>query len=49
VLAATALPRTAAGKVDRAAVQAAVAAPSGPVSFEKAAPPESTAGEMEFK
>ena len=49
VLPAKALPRTAAGKVDRAAVQAAVMAPSGPVSFEKTAAPESTAGRMEFK
>jgi len=49
VLPATGLPRTAAGKVDRAAVQAAVSAPSGPCSSEKAAPPESRAGRMEFK
>jgi O-succinylbenzoic acid--CoA ligase len=49
VLPATGLPRTAAGKVDRAAVQAAVTAPSGPCSSEKAAAPESRAGQMEFK
>ena len=49
VVAATALPRTAAGKVDRAAVQAAVTVPSGPCSFEKTGAPESTAGRMEFK
>jgi O-succinylbenzoic acid--CoA ligase len=35
VVAVDALPRTAAGKVDRAAVQATVTAPSGPCSFEK--------------
>ena len=45
----TALPRTAAGKVDRAAVQAAVMAPSGPCSFEKAGAAESTAAPTEFK
>jgi len=49
VLPATELPRTAAGKVDRAAVQAAVTAPSGPASFQKTAAPESAAGRMEFK
>jgi O-succinylbenzoic acid--CoA ligase len=49
VLTATALPRTAAGKVDRAAVQAAVMAPSGPCSFEKPGAAESAAGRMEFK
>jgi len=49
VLPARELPRTAAGKVDRGAVQAAVRAPSGPVSFEKTAAPESAAGRMEFK
>jgi hypothetical protein len=49
VVSATALPRTAAGKVDRAAVQAAVTAPSGPCSFEKPASPESRAGRLKFK
>jgi O-succinylbenzoic acid--CoA ligase len=49
VLAATVLPRTAAGKVDRAAVQAAVTAPSGPCSSEKAALPETAAARTEFK
>ena len=49
VLAATALPRTAAGKVDRAAVQALVTPPSGPCSFEKPGAGESAAGRMEFK
>ncbi|MGZ5957844.1 MAG: o-succinylbenzoate--CoA ligase [Myxococcaceae bacterium] len=49
VFPASALPRTAAGKVDRAAVQAAVTAPSGPCTFEKAGAAESTAGRMEFK
>jgi o-succinylbenzoate---CoA ligase len=49
VLPASALPRTAAGKVDRAAVQAAVMAPSGPCSFEKPRGPEGAAGRMEFK
>jgi O-succinylbenzoic acid--CoA ligase len=49
VLPASALPRTAAGKVDRAAVQAAVTAPSGPCSFEKPRSPEGAAGEMKFK
>jgi O-succinylbenzoic acid--CoA ligase len=49
VLPASALPRTAAGKVDRAAVQAAVTAPSGPCTFEKAGAAESTAARMEFK
>jgi acyl-CoA synthetase (AMP-forming)/AMP-acid ligase II len=49
VLPATSLPRTAAGKVDRAAVQAAVTAPSGPCSFEKPRSPEGAAGEMKFK
>ena len=44
-----ALPRTAAGKVDRAAVQATVMAPSGPCSFEKPGAPECTAERMEFK
>jgi O-succinylbenzoic acid--CoA ligase len=44
-----ALPRTAAGKVDRAAVQATVTAPSGPCSFEKPGAPECTAERMEFK
>ncbi len=49
VFPATALPRTAAGKVDRAAVLAAVTAPSGPRSFEKLPGAESAAGDMEFK
>ncbi|HUM10925.1 MAG TPA: o-succinylbenzoate--CoA ligase [Myxococcaceae bacterium] len=49
VFPAAALPRTAAGKVDRAAVQASVAAPSGPCSFEKPGAAESAAGRMEFK
>jgi O-succinylbenzoic acid--CoA ligase len=49
VLLASALPRTAAGKVDRAAVQAAVTAPSGPCSFEKPRSLEVAAGRMEFK
>ena len=49
VLPATRLPRTAAGKVDRAAVEAAVTAPRGPCSSEKAAAPETTARQMEFK
>jgi O-succinylbenzoic acid--CoA ligase len=49
VLPATELPRTAAGKVDRAAVQAAVTAASGACSFEKKPAAESTAGRMEFK
>jgi O-succinylbenzoic acid--CoA ligase len=49
VLPATELPRTAAGKVDRAAVQAAVTAASGACSFEKKPATESTAGRMEFK
>ena len=49
VLGATELPRTAAGKVDRAAVQAAVTGPSGPASFQKTTGPESTAGRTEFK
>jgi O-succinylbenzoic acid--CoA ligase len=49
VLPAAGLPRTAAGKVDRAAVQAAVTAPSGPCSSEKAAGSESGAAPMEFK
>jgi O-succinylbenzoic acid--CoA ligase len=44
-----ALPRTAAGKVDRAAVQATVTAPRGPCSFEKTEAPECTAERMEFK
>ena len=43
------LPRTAAGKVDRAAVQATLMAPSGPCSFEKPGAPECTAERMEFK
>ncbi|HET9156287.1 MAG TPA: hypothetical protein VFN91_06445, partial [Myxococcaceae bacterium] len=49
VLPAAELPRTAAGKVDRAAVQAAVTAASGPCSFEKTPAVESTAGRTEFK
>jgi len=44
-----ALPRTPAGKVDRAAVQATVTAPSGACSFEKTGAPECTAERMEFK
>ncbi|RPH70282.1 MAG: o-succinylbenzoate--CoA ligase [Myxococcaceae bacterium] len=49
VLPASALPRTAAGKVDRAAVQAAVTAPSGACSFEKPRGAEDAAGRVEFK
>ena len=49
VLPAAALPRTAAGKVDRSALLAAVTAPSGPPSFEKLAGAESPPGSMEFK
>jgi O-succinylbenzoic acid--CoA ligase len=49
VFPATSLPRTAAGKVDRAAVQAVVTGPSGPCSFEKPDGMESAAGRMEFK
>ena len=49
VLPAAELPRTAAGKVDRAAVQAAVTAASGPCSFEKTPAVESTARRTEFK
>jgi o-succinylbenzoate---CoA ligase len=45
----TALPRTAAGKVDRAAVQATLTAPSGPCSFEKPGAPECTAERSQFK
>jgi O-succinylbenzoic acid--CoA ligase len=49
VLPASELPRTAAGKVDRAAVQAAVMSASGACSFEKKPAVESTAGRTEFK
>jgi len=49
VLRASALPRTAAGKVDRAAVVTAVTRPSGSCSFEKPGGVESAAGGMEFK
>jgi O-succinylbenzoic acid--CoA ligase len=49
VLPVSALPRTAAGKVDRAAVQAAVTAPSGPCSFEKPRGAEGAAERVEFK
>ena len=49
VFPARALPRTAAGKVDRAALQAAVRDASGSCPSEKPATGESPAGRMEFK
>ncbi|HTS79892.1 MAG TPA: o-succinylbenzoate--CoA ligase [Myxococcaceae bacterium] len=49
VVPARALPRTAAGKVDRAALQATLAAASGPCDFEKPGTTESTAVPVEFK
>lgn len=49
VIPAAALPRTAAGKVDRALVMAAVAAPSGPCALEKPPVAESPAERPEFK